>query len=97
MHAPTTPAIIDPELLMLAYRSGIFPWPAPGLPLSLDATGSPCCESGICRFPRGTAAAGRRVTDEPDTSFAGATHPRLHLKSRHAYRGVVASGDQPTE
>lgn len=25
MHAPGTSAIIDPELLMLAYRSGIFP------------------------------------------------------------------------
>ncbi len=25
MHAPTDPAIIDPELLLLAYRSGIFP------------------------------------------------------------------------
>lgn len=25
VHAPTTPAIIDPELLLLAYRSGIFP------------------------------------------------------------------------
>ncbi len=25
MHAPATPAIIDPELLLLAYRSGIFP------------------------------------------------------------------------
>ena len=25
MHAPTTPPIIDPDLLMLAYRSGIFP------------------------------------------------------------------------
>lgn len=25
MHAPTTPEIIDPSLLMLAYRSGVFP------------------------------------------------------------------------
>jgi leucyl/phenylalanyl-tRNA--protein transferase len=25
VHAPTIPPIIDPELLMLAYRSGIFP------------------------------------------------------------------------
>ncbi len=25
MHAPATPPIIDPELLLLAYRSGIFP------------------------------------------------------------------------
>ncbi len=25
MHAPATPPIIDPDLLMLAYRSGIFP------------------------------------------------------------------------
>ncbi|MBV1688686.1 leucyl/phenylalanyl-tRNA--protein transferase [Novosphingobium sp. G106] len=25
VHAPVTPPIIDPELLMLAYRSGIFP------------------------------------------------------------------------
>ncbi len=25
MHSPATPAIIDPELLLLAYRSGIFP------------------------------------------------------------------------
>jgi leucyl/phenylalanyl-tRNA--protein transferase len=25
MHAPTAPAAIDPEMLMLAYRSGIFP------------------------------------------------------------------------
>jgi leucyl/phenylalanyl-tRNA--protein transferase len=25
VHAPTTPPIIEPELLMLAYRSGIFP------------------------------------------------------------------------
>jgi leucyl/phenylalanyl-tRNA--protein transferase len=25
VHAPTSPPIIDPELLMLAYRSGIFP------------------------------------------------------------------------
>ncbi len=25
MHSPTTPPIIDPELLLLAYRSGIFP------------------------------------------------------------------------
>lgn len=25
VHAPVTPSIIDPELLMLAYRSGIFP------------------------------------------------------------------------
>jgi leucyl/phenylalanyl-tRNA--protein transferase len=25
MHAPASPPIIDPELLMLAYRSGIFP------------------------------------------------------------------------
>jgi leucyl/phenylalanyl-tRNA--protein transferase len=25
MHAPAIPAIIEPELLMLAYRSGIFP------------------------------------------------------------------------
>ncbi len=25
MHAPVTPPIIEPELLMLAYRSGIFP------------------------------------------------------------------------
>jgi leucyl/phenylalanyl-tRNA--protein transferase len=25
VHAPSTPPIIDPELLMLAYRSGIFP------------------------------------------------------------------------
>jgi leucyl/phenylalanyl-tRNA--protein transferase len=25
VHAPRTPPIIDPELLMLAYRSGIFP------------------------------------------------------------------------
>ncbi len=25
MHAPANPAIIDPEMLMLAYRSGIFP------------------------------------------------------------------------
>ena len=25
MHAPVTPAMIDPDMLMLAYRSGIFP------------------------------------------------------------------------
>lgn len=25
MHAPTTPTMIEPDLLMLAYRSGIFP------------------------------------------------------------------------
>lgn len=25
MHAPATPPIIEPELLMLAYRSGVFP------------------------------------------------------------------------
>ncbi len=25
MHAPTSPPIIDPDLLLLAYRSGIFP------------------------------------------------------------------------
>ena len=25
MHAPATPPIIEPDLLMLAYRSGIFP------------------------------------------------------------------------
>ncbi|MET1755500.1 leucyl/phenylalanyl-tRNA--protein transferase [Novosphingobium sp. RD2P27] len=25
MHSPATPTIIDPELLLLAYRSGIFP------------------------------------------------------------------------
>jgi leucyl/phenylalanyl-tRNA---protein transferase len=25
VHAPTSPAIIDPDLLLLAYRSGIFP------------------------------------------------------------------------
>jgi leucyl/phenylalanyl-tRNA---protein transferase len=25
MHAPVTPPLLDPELLMLAYRSGIFP------------------------------------------------------------------------
>jgi leucyl/phenylalanyl-tRNA---protein transferase len=25
MHAPATPAVIDPDMLLLAYRSGIFP------------------------------------------------------------------------
>src|SRR3954463_9347972 len=24
---------LDPESLLLAYRSGVFPWPMPGLPL----------------------------------------------------------------
>jgi leucyl/phenylalanyl-tRNA--protein transferase len=54
---------LHPDTLLLAYRQGIFPWPAPGYPLLWFCPG----ERGILDFadlhiPRSLAAAQRRST-----------------------------------
>ena len=75
MHAPATPPIIDPELLLLAYRSGIFPmadsrddpeifWVEPQRRAILPLDGFACSRSLARTLRRG------RFTVTCNTAFA---------------------------